>query len=790
MSVANMESVNIVEDETTISDKVSVNLPKENSSIENGISSQENLVDPQGANDKKEPKLSKSKKKKRNARKGKNKDSVPAPQNETKDEIKTHDSEPEKSGEVSMDSDKEERKDFKTEVLIEHTSVPLIQEKHEANTTMTQRQAPIFKDGAINTEASETKILELANLGTKASNVEDVHSMTVPENTSISLSNTVSMTLESKQQDTPPNPDGSPEISYCNPSSANDDKQVEINVQESIENIEESNKLSESENPHLVVSSTDELVKENTDLESQALTNNPISETVDFKAPSEPFMVETVSSNVATNEHVTSEVSDVSGHVRHIVRPEVLISETSTVVDGDIICNKETNITEPLALAEETAIFMTSITDFKTPNENFEAIEKDCKETADAIDPPVGTADSNVTDDKVIGSDEKEVSVSIVDVSLHEEVLENPSDSIQSVQDEPSCLFTPSKIQKEQDKELTSDVLTHTLNTEERNTASQDHTESTTNETENWKNSLESAAGKAISLIDNKVAQASNLIGMLRHSNTEFSHSEIASNASSNSKKEEIQIQNSGQFLKVKDKSSEENLSNTVNTDISSSRGNSESIVDLDKVKSDVEVSAISPTNDVFGSIASQADITNKNKIKFKPAVGEQVLAPELVTISKETLDLLYKRLDSMQLEIDRLSSALQGQNEKTPVSIKDKSNSSLKDDDVIAESSRQNSKITEEEIVNVGSLPKISKRKKTTSKPSCLWRLMSVFGYKTITKSDAGLVTRSVSENLLSPIPQGPKGKGKEIIAQPNKPSTARTYKVIGRVRAKHDIF
>ncbi|RKF63522.1 hypothetical protein OnM2_025011 [Erysiphe neolycopersici] len=971
-----MESAEIVENETTLGDRVNtditptVNLSKENPSNEMGYTSQRNLVDPNGTNDNQKPKVIHSKKKKRKPKKGKNKDALSAPQNKVKDEIQTHESEPEKSGEVSMDSDKEEHKKLKTEVLLDQPSIPATQEEHGIDPTVNQRKTPKSKDNTIDSEASEAKLLELANLGTIASNVEDVNSIIVPENTLISLSNTVSITSESMPQDTSSNLNGPSEILHCNPSFANDDKKDKINVQEITENIKEFKKL---KNTQLDLSSTDESAKEDTDIKFQSLTNNPISETGDFKTVSNSFVAETASispvehnvtftpiesesrslvpentsiesmrdaainketsdvkvqnedsitpigefslastskilmnledktvkdieqtlstinlselnpgiisqepefststqlketdmrtqaekqttdnirddnnkkgitrlrslndlmdvasellnlnsesqitstndafksnpsvnaessevrdlldSTIATNEHITREVPDNSGDVRHIVQSQVSILESSTVLDGNIISNMEIEMSEPPALAEETITHRTSLTDSKESNEEVEVIETNSKETTNTNDAPFGTDRNNDTKDKVIGSDEKEIIESIGDISTNEEVIQNHSESIQIVEDKPSCLCSHSKTLKEHDKEPTLDPIAHVSDTEERSTGSQNHAESTINEIsqlENWKNPLESTTNKAMSLIDTKVTPASNLIGMLRHSKSEFSNSGIVTTNPSDSKNDEIHSQNSAQISKIVKKSSEKYLSSTLNVDISKSKENSDPAVDLNEVNNDFGVSSTSPTNEVFGSSASLAEINNKTKLKFKPSVGEQALAPELVTISKETLDLLYKRLDSMQLEIERLSSALKSQNETSQASFKDKSNSSLKDDYVITESGHRKSKIIEgEEIINVEPL-KQSSRNKSITKPLNMWRLISIFGFKNITKSDAGLVTRSMSENLLSPSPQGPKGKGKEIIDQPNKPPAARTYKVIGRVRAKHDL-
>lgn len=963
-----MESVKIAQNKETISDKdnnvisPSVNFPKDNPSSENGNLSQNNPSVPKGADDKKDPNLPKSKKKKKNARKGKNKDSVAAPQNEAKDEIKSHDSEPEKPGELEIDSEKEELKNFKTEVLLDQPSTVATQEGDKTDPTTTQIQTPVSKDDAINTEASETKTLEPSDLGTKTSKIADVSTITIPENSSISLSNVVPMVLESKPQNTPPNPDGSSEILICNPVFANNAKQDEFKLQERSQSIKEFSEYSKLKNSRLVASSTNELVKENADFEPQALTNNLVSETGDFKAISDSSMAETpltsliednvasislksescplvqektssellrdadinqrtseatekigdsitslvesgvestskfilnvkdeivknvdsnlstinlgklikgsnfqepelssssqleetdmrfqveqqitgntrddnnetgiipvqnsneladiaselqnvhnqiqmVSSNnlsetntsvndeiseirnlsdntIVTSENVNSRDPGVSSVARHIVQPEFLRSETSAVIEGNIFNDKEIDITESPPLAPETAVFITSLTDFKKSNEETESTKKNSKETIDSSSHSFEPDKSNATECKIIGSDEIEVSEPFGDISANKEILEIQSNYIESAQNESSCLCNYSQSLKQQDKELNSVVLKDASDTEETSPGPQDHSEFTTKETfqsENWKKSLESTVGKAKSLIDNEVSQASNRISMLRHSKSEFLNSEIVNTTPLDSKNDETHGQNLAQFSKIEGESSEKNLSNTIHSD---------SEVEILEVKRDEEVSVISPMNDVLGSDASLAEIANKTKLKFKPSVGEQALAPELVTISKETLDLLYKRLDSMQLEIERLSSALNIQNKTTSASTQDKSDRSLKDDYVISESSQQNSKIIEEEIVNTNTLKKPSKNKFTT-KSSCIWRLMSIFGYKNITKSEAGLVTRSVSDNLLSPS-RGSKGKGKEIIAQANKPSSARTYKVIGRVRAKHDL-
>ncbi|KHJ34384.1 hypothetical protein EV44_g1831 [Erysiphe necator] len=494
---------------------------------------------------------------------------------------------------------------------------------------------------------------------------------------------------------------------------------------------------------------------------------------------------------VSKNKDMTKETSDDNKEIKYAMHPEALASnaktfvtsktsviydlkETSDKLYGTLLNDKETLKDHKPPPVEEIITSFNCPPDFKKSSEITDFMTTNGKNNEYITHHFVKDHQCNFNESNITPSKENDSS------TLTEDALTNGqygkhSDPTHAAQVEASESLAASLHEKTE--------------VENNNLSPNIQTKSKTNEyisVENWKDSLESTAENALSAIESKVTQVSNLIGILSHSISNSSCNETKKTIPPFSENDDQLNQTCIKHLKIEDSSYKDNLMHSIGSDFSGSKVKSEIVVDLDKEISEGKALLTPLITEIVGPSASQVEIANKNKLKFKHSLDEQALAPEIVTISKETLDLLYKKLHVMQLEIERLSSALKSQNEINRAFSQDTSNSSFRNNHEITESSNQSSKIMiREENLNVEPLKKPFQNK--SSRNTSLWRFMSIFRYNSTTKLRTRLATRPKTETLPQSSLQLPKGKGKEINTQP-KILTTRNCKIIGRVRAKDD--
>ncbi|TQS37287.1 hypothetical protein Golomagni_02247 [Golovinomyces magnicellulatus] len=155
----------------------------------------------------------------------------------------------------------------------------------------------------------------------------------------------------------------------------------------------------------------------------------------------------------------------------------------------------------------------------------------------------------------------------------------------------------------------------------------------------------------------------------------------------------------------------------------------------------------------------------------FRPTVGEQALAPELVIISKETLNHLHKKTALMQAEILRLSTVLKNQ--------KNASESKPKSKITPTQSTQQYSEVLENNEIAATQLPKLAKTK-SSPRTKSLWGNLWPFGSRDTQKSTT--ISPQQVTRKGQPYPQASIGESTESVT----PKEVKRYKVIGRVRAK----
>ncbi|RKF65970.1 hypothetical protein GcM3_114012 [Golovinomyces cichoracearum] len=229
-----------------------------------------------------------------------------------------------------------------------------------------------------------------------------------------------------------------------------------------------------------------------------------------------------------------------------------------------------------------------------------------------------------------------------------------------------------------------------------------------------------------------------------------------------------LRVSNTNNVQKVTYRKSQQ-LPSNLNTPNFESNFDSES--DLKSKGKNAGYAMITQATDENEAYRPEEDLDSNIQNIYRPTVGEQALAPELVIISKETLNHLHKKTALMQAEILRLSTALKNQinaSDSKPIAIK-----------TLTKLTLRNSELLENDNISAIQLPKLAKSQ-SSPRTKSLWGNLWPFGRRDIENSS------SLNPQLVSrkghPDPRSSVGEFTEPVTS----KEIKRYKVIGRVRAK----